>query len=280
MLSYQHAYHAGNLADVAKHTLWALLLQHATQKPTPLYVYETHAARGLYPVNTPEMQKITEYQSGLAQLFPKYQTEPNFNSNPYLATVQHLNPTGQLAFIPGSPVIAAHLLREADHLHLAEKHPQEFAHLKQSLHRPNLHLHAADGPTTIPKHIRQGQRTLALIDPSYELKTEYESTAQAAAAIFHANRHAVVMIWYPLLVNQNRLILTRALKSLNVQATWLAEWRWQKPKQQGMHGSGQVILNLPYQLENTLTQALQTLTQQLKIKEPHNLTTKFLTPRR
>lgn len=276
MLSYQHVYHAGNLADVAKHTLWAMLLQHATQKSTPLYVYETHAARGLYPITAPEIQKVAEYQSGLDQLFPKYKAD----TNPYLQTVNFLNSSGTLQLIPGSPVIAAHLLRESDHLHLAEKHPQEFAHLKQSLHRPNLHLHQADGPTTIPKHIRQGQRTLALIDPSYEIKAEYETTAQHAAAILHANPQAVVMVWYPLLVNQNRLILTRALKALNIQATWLAEWRWQKPQQQGMHGSGHVILNLPYQLEKPLTEALTTLTQQLKIKEPHNLTTKFLTPRR
>ena len=124
MLSYQHAYHAGNAADVHKHTVLAAVLAQLTQKPAPLHYAETHAGRGLYPVNGGEMQKLREYATGLAKL--PWVAPPTALSSPYLAAVQRFNTVAEgLTTVPGSPAVAVNALRPQDVLHLCEAHPRE-----------------------------------------------------------------------------------------------------------------------------------------------------------
>ncbi|MBI1308445.1 MAG: 23S rRNA (adenine(2030)-N(6))-methyltransferase RlmJ [Proteobacteria bacterium] len=279
MLSYQHAYHAGSAADVLKHTLWAHLITQLTQKPAALHVYETHAGRGLYPLHGQEVQKLKEFQTGLARVYNPAIPQTLPAENPYLLTVAAHNGHGPLSLIPGSPGVAAHLLREQDHLYLAEAHPGEFEHLKTGIHRANLHLHLADGHGTIPKFIRRGQRTLVLIDPSYEVKTEYEQTVETVHTILAINPQATIMVWYPLLPTKPHRMLVEGLKQLAVSATWLAEFAWRIPNPPGAHGTGNIILNMPYGLEKSATVSLKTVAPQLA-NPTSKLTTVFLNPRR
>lgn len=272
MLSYQHAYHAGNAADVVKHTLWAHLIAHLTQKEKPLHVYETHAGRGIYPLDAPEAQKLEEYKNGLERLpWGKAET-------PYLSAVARHQQGGRLTVIPGSPAVAALLLRPEDHLTLCEAHPAEFAHLQSAIHRPNLHLHMGDGHALLPKLIRPGQRNLVLLDPSYEVKSEYGQTVATVEAILKAAPQSTVMVWYPCLPSKSHQELINGLKELKASATWLGELRWSKPLGRGMYGTGQVVLNMPYQQEKELAQALKSLAQPLKNPLAETTTTQ-LTPR-
>lgn len=276
MLSYQHAYHAGNAADVTKHTLWAQLITQLTQKDKSLHVYESHAGRGIYPLESPELQKLEEYKDGLARL-PWQKAE-----TPYLKAVashQHGRESGKrLTVIPGSPAIAALLLRPDDHLTLCEAHPTEFAHLQSAIHRPNLHLHMGDGHALLPKLIRPGQRNLVLIDPSYEVKSEYAKVVETVAAILQVAPQSTVMVWYPCLPQKHHQVLLDGLKSLGASATWLGELRWSKPLGRGMYGSGQVVLNTPYQQEKALAEALKSLAEPLKNPLAETTATQ-LTPR-
>lgn len=279
MLSYQHAYHAGGPADAIKHTLWAHILTHLIQKDAPLHVYETHAGRGLYPTIAPETQKTPEYLTGTARLMGKGL------ESPYMKVVGVLNPDGKLTTIPGSPAVAQHILRPMDHLHLAEAHPQETEYLRQSYPQHarrefNIHLHETDGHKHIPTLIRASQRTAVLIDPSYEVKTEYQQVVDTVADILNRAPNATIMVWYPLLNPKKSFQgLINGLKDLNVPATWLAHYGWNKPDSEGMHGTGQIVLNLPYKIENDLTASLKVLSPLLKQKSA-DLTTTMLVGRR
>lgn len=275
MLSYQHAYHAGNHVDVLKHTLWAQLITYLKQKPTPIHVYETHAGRGLYPVETPEMQKLQEYKTGVTKL----KWREGSTTNPYIQTLADLNPTGHLGTIPGSPAVAAHIMAPEDHLYLADAHPQEFEHLRTSLHRPNLHLHMSDGHILIPKLVRQGQRNAVLIDPSYEIKTEYAQVVETVKAILTAAPQAPILVWYPLLAGRPHAPLVKGLKDLAVSASKQYEFTWSEPKDIGLHGTGNILLNTPYGLDATLEDSLRAIAPLLKNPKA-DLAIRTLTPRK
>ncbi len=283
MLSYQHAYHAGGPADVVKHTLWAAILTQLVKKESPLHVFETHSGRGLYPTSAPETQKTPEYLTGVARI-------PMANTTPYMDAVRTLNTVdarlmAQLEVIPGSPAVAKHVLRDVDHLHLAEAHPLELEHLRtnfpHALRRErNIHIHEGDGHKLIPTLIRPGNRNAVLIDPSYEIKTEYQQVVETVRDIITRAPNTTVMVWYPLLnPKKNSQLLIDRLKSLNVSATFLTHYGWNKPDADGMHGTGQIILGLPYKIERDLTETLKSLAPQLKQKAA-DLTTTMLIPRR
>lgn len=275
MLSYQHAYHAGGPADVIKHVLWAAILAHLTAKPKPLNVYETHAGRGLYPVAGAETQKTPEYKQALARLYPNPQA-PNCA---YLQAVQAHNPSNALHIIPGSPAVAAHVLRPEDHLHLTELHPAEFALLTRNLGgRNNIHLHHDQGHRHIPPMLRRGNRNAVLIDPSYEVKTEYAETLGTVSDILDAAPQTTIMVWYPLLPQKQYQKLIDGLKVLGLPATWLTHYAWNHATAPGMYGTGQIVINMPYQLEKTLEPLLKSLAPLLK-QGTSQLTTTFIVPR-
>ena len=282
MLSYQHAYHAGGPADVIKHALWGHILAHLTQKEGALHIHETHAGRGTYPVDAAETRKTPEYLSGVARLMSIWP------GTPYLAALRALNPSDadvpQLHTIPGSPAVAAHIMREGDHLHLAEAHPAEMEHLRMSFphyvrKESNIHLHTADGHKHITTIIRGSNRNAVLIDPSYEVKSEYLQVIDTVAAILKNAPRTTVMVWYPLLSNKKlSQSLIDGLKALGVPATYLVHYAWETPEFDGMHGTGQIVLNLPYKMETDLPGQLKPLSPLLKQKVAQ-LTTTLLVPR-
>ena len=176
MLSYQHAFHAGNPADLHKHFVLAGLLAQLTRKPRPISYMEPHAGRGLYDLSAPEAQKTGEAALGIARV-----TLPD---GPYAQALAATRAQHGENTYPGSPLIAQTLLRDADQLHLMELHPAEHAALRRNLMGANTHIHHRSGPEGVlalsPPKPRRG---LVLVDPSYEVKTEYESTAAFARAL-------------------------------------------------------------------------------------------------
>lgn len=278
MLSYQHAYHAGNPADCIKHTLWGALLAHMAEKPKPLWVAETHAGRGLYATHLPEMEKRAEYQTGLGAAWP------HLPASPYRHTVDAFNPKRTLTMVPGSPAVAASVLRPGDALHLCEAHPQEHAALCQATrqfpHAGQVHVHQADGHTHIPAMVKGGQRVAVLIDPSYEVKSEYLQTAQTVAHILARNPQGTVMVWAPILPDARHQLLLAALQDLDVSATWQADYIW-APTGSGLIGTSQTVVNLPYALEDSLPILLASTVAALSHLYPQGqLSHRFLTPRR
>src|SRR6185312_17179965 len=169
-MNYRHAYHAGNFADVVKHIALTGVLLHLRKKETPFAVIDSHAGRGLYDLSGTEAKRTGEAASGIEKL-------RGLKGEGALG--RYLEIAGESDLYPGSPVIAAKLLRPQDRLVAIEKHPQEFASLRQAL-APWRKARAVEGdgaaklPALLPPAERRG---LVLIDPPFEAADEFDALA-------------------------------------------------------------------------------------------------------
>ena len=251
MLSYQHAYHAGNLADLHKHGCLIAMLDALTRKPRPISYIETHSGRGLYDLGSPEAVKTGEAARGIQSA-----DLPEGRYRDLLTGIRAKH--GQDAY-PGSPLIAREILRDTDQLHLMELHPAEHRALKRALSAPNVSVHHRNGYEGVlaisPPTPRRG---LVLVDPSYEVKTEYSEAAGFIRRLIAKWPQAVAMIWYPILPEARHHDLLTGLKSLQVLTD---EVSFDTGKDRGMTGSGLAFVNAPFGTDKLL----RTLHQQLSI---------------
>ncbi|HEX7718286.1 MAG TPA: 23S rRNA (adenine(2030)-N(6))-methyltransferase RlmJ, partial [Woeseiaceae bacterium] len=197
MLSYRHAYHAGNFADVMKHTVLVQLLQYLTRKTTPLCYIETHAGAGAYDLQSAYAAKTGEYQDGIG-LFWNDASLPGAMQT-YLDLVRTANPNGKLRRYPGSPLIAQRLLRAQDRLELYELHSSDFALLEHEFRDARrVRCYQADGLLTaiamVPPLEKRG---LVFIDPSYEVKDEYQRVVETLQRMHRRFATGVYALWYP-----------------------------------------------------------------------------------
>lgn len=244
MLSYQHGYHAGNLADVHKHALLAVMLDYLTRKPKPLFYLETHAGRGLYDLQAPEARKTGEAAQGIGRAEGWFASE-----HPYTRILASVRKAHGPAAYPGSPLVAAHGLRDIDTIHLAERHPAEFAalehvmrpHRAQVYHRDGFELAQALTPP-VPR------RGLLLVDPSYEITSDYDDMARFIGQIARKWNVGVIALWYPILSDARHLPMLRDLEASHPQAL-RHELRF-PPVREGhrMVGSGLFVINPPFGL--------------------------------
>ena len=244
MLSYQHAYHAGNLADVHKHALLATALSRLAAKPKPLTYLETHAGRGLYDLGSAAARRTQEAQAGIARALAAGWLPSDHPFRQVLMAVR--DRFGAQAY-PGSPLIAAHFLRPGDSAHLAELHPAEHAALAEVA--GFARLHPQDGFATanalIPPVPRRG---LLLIDPSYEVKADYDRIPGWIARMGRKWNVGVIALWYPVLTDDRHRPMVRALVGDHPGAL-LSEVRFPPARPgHGMVGSGMFVINPPYGL--------------------------------
>ena len=252
MLSYQHAYHAGNLADVHKHALLACMLDYMTRKDKPLSYLETHSGRGLYALDGPEAAKTGEAAAGIVRAEAARWFAPDHPYARGLAAVRKL--AGRSAY-PGSPLLAALLLRPVDSLQLCELHPQEFAALKAAMAPFGGVFHQKDGLEMAlgfcPPTPRRG---ILLVDPSWEVKTDYDTIPKLIGQVARKWNVGVIALWYPVLAPQvpvagAQRAMVRGLMAAHPQAL-LSEVQFPPAREgHGMIGSGMVILNPPFGLE-------------------------------
>jgi 23S rRNA (adenine2030-N6)-methyltransferase len=249
MLSYQHIYHAGNLADVHKHALLARMLDYLTRKDKPLSYIETHAGRGLYDLASDEALKTGEAEKGIQLLEGRFAP-----GHPYRQRLAEVRARYGATAYPGSPLIAALGLRDIDTLHLCELHPRESAALREVMAPWGAHLHAADGFATAlalcPPTPRRG---LMLIDPSYELREDYAALPRFIGQIHRKWNVGVIALWYPLLQGGVHAPMLKALTEAHPEAL-RHEVRF-PPAREGhrMEGSGMFVLNPPFGLDDEAT---------------------------
>jgi 23S rRNA (adenine2030-N6)-methyltransferase len=244
MLSYQHAYHAGNLADVWKHALLAWMLARLTDKPKPLTYIETHAGRGLYALDGPEAAKTGEAAAGIlrpgvAGWFPP--------DHPYAVALAATRAAHGPAAYPGSPLIAAALLRPGDTIHLAELHPAELAALTGTMGR-RATIHATDGLalalSLTPPTPRRG---LMLIDPSWEVKSDYDRMPALVAQVHRRWNVGVIALWYPVLADARHRPMLDALAAHALPGLAVHEARFPPARPgHGMTGAGLALVNTPF----------------------------------
>ena len=245
MLSYQHLYHAGNLADVHKHALLAWVLAYLVQKDKPVTYIETHAGRGLYDLDAPEALKTGEAAQGIDRLLPRLDPE-----HPYAAVLGRVRARHGPRSYPGSPLIAALMLRATDTIHLAERHPAEHAALDRALAPLGARIHAADGfakaqELTPP----QPRRGLMLVDPSYETAPDYDAMPRFFAQIARKWNVGILMLWYPILTDARHAPMLAALDAQHPGA--LRHEVGFPPARPGhrMVGSGLFVVNPPWGLD-------------------------------
>jgi 23S rRNA (adenine2030-N6)-methyltransferase len=260
MLSYRHAYHAGNFADLLKHCTLIAIIRHLSQKDGPIHYLETHAGAGRYRLDDPMAQKTGEYTKGIGTLWQATPLPPLLTD--YVALVTRLNPDQQLRHYPGSPWFAAHCLRPHDRLDLCELHSSDFPVLAQTFKGDRrVRCHNVDGYqrslALVPPASKRG---VIVIDPSYEVKTEYQQVVTQLKALHKRFATGVYALWYPVIDADRLRQLEHSLRQSGIKRMQLFEFGLHRDHSQpGMNGAGMVVINPPWTLKEQLTTSAQWL---------------------
>ena len=266
MLSYRHAFHAGNHADVLKHCLLVACLRHLNHKDKPWWYVDTHAGAGIYDLDAAFARKNAEFETGIGRLWSRPDL-PELVAD-YLALVRDLNPEGRLRLYPGSPWLASRIMRGDDQLRLFELHSTDAQQLRHVFTEAGRHVkvEAVDGflnlKSVLPPQPRRG---LVLIDPSYEIKDDYRRVVAALKEGLERFPTGTYAVWYPMLQRPEAMQLPNKLKRLPARAWLHVSLAVQTPSADGfgMHGSGMFLINPPWQLADSLRAALPWLTEAL-----------------
>lgn len=263
-MNYRHAFHAGNHADVFKHVTLARLIALITRKDTPFAYLDSHAGVGLYDLRGDQASRTGEWLEGIGRVW-QAQSVPALLDD-YLGVLRAMNPDGELRHYPGSPELARVLSREQDRLHLNEKHPADGELLKDNMRGDRrVAVHRGEG-WFVPRALlpTREKRVLLLIDPPFEQPDELERCVQAIDEAHGRMRQAIVAIWYPI---KDRRQLKRFYQRLEKSAApklLRAELYVHNPDDaERLTGSGLVISNAPWGLEEELRELLPWLAQTL-----------------
>lgn len=264
MLSYRHAFHAGNHADVLKHLVLVCLLRYLNQKAKPYWYIDTHAGAGVYGLDAGYSTQNAEHEQGIARLWT--QTDLPGPLADYVDLIRGLNPSGELKLYPGSPYIAQHLLRREDRMRLFELHPTDIELLGRTfLDKRRVQVTLGDGFAGLKSLLPPApRRALTLIDPSYEDRGDYAHVVEAMKDSLKRFATGIYAIWYPLLGRADAQRLPERLRALS--SNWLdVRLEVYKPVtgEYGMSGSGLVVINPPWTLESELRACLSVLKDRL-----------------
>jgi 23S rRNA (adenine2030-N6)-methyltransferase len=268
MLSYQHGFHAGNFADVLKHLVLVEVLNYLIKKDKPLCYLESHAGRGLYHLADVQAQKNKEYLSGIAKIW-QHADAPDAVVR-YVDLIKKFNHNNVLTTYPGSPLLAASMLRAHDRLFAFEQHPQEFAALSQVVGKDKrFKIKHADSSKAIlgllPPSERRG---LILVDPSYELKADYQGVIDMVIEMVKRFNTGCYLLWYPVLADNRAGLLERTIKK-----TGIADIQQYKlgiapnAVDSGMTASAMLVINAPFTLMPAMRQALPWLAEKLSLNQ-------------
>jgi 23S rRNA (adenine2030-N6)-methyltransferase len=280
MLSYRHAFHAGNHADVLKHYVFSLVLDYFNQKDKPYWVVDTHAGAGMYALASDFAQKNAEFESGIARLFAARNLPDSLQN--FVKTIKSFNENNTLEFYPGSPKIAESFLRKDDKLRLFELHPSDYKILKENFKGRQTNIEQQDGFSGIKACLPpQPKRAVVLIDPPYELKDDYQRVVDCLKDSLKRFATGTYLVWYPLLQRPEPQQMVEKLKALNtdflqielcLQPNIHAASGDAQINTFGMFGSGLFIVNPPWTLPKTLEQTMPILRDVLAQNDVANFT--------
>jgi 23S rRNA (adenine2030-N6)-methyltransferase len=258
MYSYQHRYHAGNFADLHKHVILLAILTALQKKATPFCVLDAFAGEGIYDLNSKESQKNQEYSSGFGKA-KKAESIPALVQE-LLAIAKSHQIEDKTLIYSGSPAIIAAKLRQQDQAICVENHPRAYRQLKRNFGRQQqMHLHKRDSIEAINALVPfKEKRGLIFIDPSYEVKEEYQTIGEFTLQIQQKFPQGIYMLWYPLLQEGKHKILLKELQKTE-NKIWRHELTQNKNTMGRMYGSGIVIINPPWRLEKIVVESLRFL---------------------
>jgi 23S rRNA (adenine2030-N6)-methyltransferase len=251
-VNYQHAFHAGNFADVHKHVVLARILVHLRIKPAAFRVIDTHAGAGRYDLRSSEATRGGEWQNGIKRLWDG-SPGPALKDFllPYLEAVSALNPGGRLRAYPGSPLIVQSLLRAQDRLTACELEPRAANALKRTLHGDNrAKALSIDGWTALGAYVPPKERRgLVLVDPPFEQTDDFSRLSNELATSHRKWPTGIYLLWYPIKDRDAPDALARRLRKLAVPAVLRSELMLGPATSDGgLIGSGLILVNPPYKL--------------------------------
>lgn len=255
MLSYRHAFHAGNHADVLKHIVLIELLDYYNRKDKPWTYIDTHAGAGCYALDSEHAEKTAESVDGIGRLWER--DDMPVQLAPYMKAVRQFNPHGRLLFYPGSPALAMTQARPQDRLRLFELHPADYVSLQQtfSTESERVQVRKADGFAGLRSLLPPpSRRAVVLIDPPYEVKDDYRQAADTLRDAMRRFPNGTYALWYPLLARPEARLLPERLAALGA-TSWLDVRLAVKGAPRdgfGMFGSGLFVVNPPWVLPERL----------------------------
>ena len=264
MLSYRHSFHAGNHADVLKHTVQSLIISALNEKDKPYLYLDTHAGAGRYLLSGEHAERTGEYLEGIARIWQQDDLPEEMKL--YISAVKNYNPGGKLRYYPGSPLIARHLLREDDKLQLTELHPSDFPLLRNEFQKDDrARTDRADGyqqlKSKLPPPSRRG---LILIDPPYEMKSDYQAVVQGIHEGYKRFGTGVFALWYPVVMRQQIKRMFKDLEATGIRRILQIELGvLPDSDRRGMTASGMVVINPPWKLEQQMNNVLPWLVKTL-----------------
>ena len=264
MLSYRHGFHAGNFADVLKHTVLIHTLDYMMQKEKALRIIDTHAGAGVYKLSGAQAQKNREFENGVGRLWPKADV-PAAIAN-YLEAVRKANERGQLQIYPGSPLFMQTYMREHDRLFLHELHPSDFQFLRDCMRDDKrIKVMNEDGFAGLQALLPPpDRRALVLLDPSYEVKNDYQHLVKQVIQAHKRFATGTFLIWYPVVLRQRIDEMELALQKSGIKNIQLMELGLQADNPEfGMTSSGMIVINPPWTLWSAMEDTLPWLADEL-----------------
>lgn len=263
-MNYDHSYHAGNFADVFKHVVLMLLIQKLQQKPNPYCYIDTHSGYPYYDLLAEMPQKSLEAQTGIGLLW-----QANDISKPlqaYLQLITDFNRQfdGNQQFYPGSAAIAASLKRADDVMILNELHPKPYAELKNFFVKDNkIACHHQNGYQALKAFLPpKPNRGLVLIDPPFEAKDEFDQLIMHIKTALSRWPNGIFAIWYPV---KSSAVVDNFIKRIKQNVTTeCMDFRccpWESDVSQRLSGSGILIINPPWQIEQSIVPVATELEQ-------------------
>jgi len=257
VLSYRHSFHAGNFADVLKHIVATSIIDYMLKKEKAFCYLDTHAGCGAYSFESSEALKTKEFNNGIFPLWG--QKDLPVCVVRYMEQVVEFNAQSKLQHYPGSPSIAVQMLRDIDRLFLFELHPNEFNNMRENFAgNRQIKMSKSDGLkgliANMPPKERRG---FILIDPSYEIKTEYQ---QVVATLIQAVKRfatGTYALWYPVVNRSTIDKMEKEFKTSGIKNIQLFELGIQADSDQiGMTSSGMIIINPPWTLKKEMQDSL------------------------
>ncbi len=266
MLSYRHAFHAGNHADVLKHLVLVQLTRYLGRKDSAFWYVDTHAGAGAYALDSGHAAKLAEYRDGIGRLWGR----PDLPSalQDYLGLVRAANPDGRLKIYPGSPSLAMATMRTQDRLRFFELHSRDVVRLRDNFAACGKRVLVEEGDgfaalkALLPPPPR---RALVLIDPPYEERRDYDRVVHSLRECLSRFPGGTYLLWYPQLTRLEAHHLPPRLKHLPANRWLQVTLRVRTPASDGfgMHGSGLFVINPPWTLEATLQAVMPCLVERL-----------------
>ena len=264
MLSYKHGYHAGNQADVFKHICLIQAYKSLKKHHNSIIYIDTHAGSGNYSFKSDYMSKNKEYENGIS-ILENYKYE-NQSIKFYLKIIRHINNSKKISFYPGSPLIMSYISDNSDKLSFYELHNNEFILLRKNLSKQiNSKFFNKDGFDFTNQKINSNEKTLVLIDPSYEIKDDFEKVLNTLRILDKEYSNLTALIWYPVLNVENNDLFIENIRKIGSNRITRIELPLKKYNEDiGMKGTGIILFDGSKFLINNMKECIKELYQIFK----------------